>query len=365
MADAEIIRLDTRTRTGPTRPGARVKCRATTSSGRPCRNYATEGSDYCNVHTRAAHGSATPSASHPASSPPTPAPAEVSGPVETGDGSLGPATPSGIEDFVRRRLRGDYPIDDFGYDPELYREVLLPLTRPLYERYFRVKTLGVDRIPDTGPALIVGNHSGTIALDSVLVQYAVATEHPSRRIIRNIGADLVYQMPVIGPLARKGGAAVANEEDAEELLRRGELVGVYPEGFKGVGKGWRERYKLQRFGRGGFMETALRTRVPIIPVSIIGAEEAFPMIANAKWLARALGMPYFPITPTFPLLGPLGLLPLPSKWIIEFGSPIPMDDYPEDAAEDSMLVFDLADRVRDTIQQMIYSGLQKRKSVFL
>lgn len=363
MADAEIIRLDTRARTGPTRAGARVKCRATTSSGRPCRNYATDGGDYCNVHTRATGTPTTPSGSHPAVS--IPAPAEVTGPAETGDGSLDAATPSGIEDFVRRRLRGDYPIDDFGYDPELYREILLPLTRPLYERYFRVKTLGVDRIPDTGPALIVGNHSGTIALDSVLVQYAVATEHPSQRIIRNIGADLVYQMPVIGPLARKGGAAVANEEDAEELLRRGELVGVYPEGFKGVGKGWRERYKLQRFGRGGFMETALRTRVPIIPVSIIGAEEAFPMIANAKWLARALGMPYFPITPTFPLLGPLGLLPLPSKWIIEFGSPIPMDDYPDDAADDAMLVFDLADRVRDTIQQMIYSGLQKRKSVFV
>lgn len=269
-----------------------------------------------------------------------------------------------MEEFVRRRLSGNYEIDDFGLDEELYREVLLPITRPLYERYFRVRTLGVDRIPATGPALIVGNHSGTIALDAVMVQYAVATEHPSERIIRNIGADLVYELPVIGPLARKGGAAVASEEDARELLRRGELVGVFPEGFKGVGKGWRERYKLQRFGRGGFMETALRTRVPIIPVAIVGAEEAFPMIGNAKWLAKALGMPYFPITPTFPLLGPLGLLPLPSKWIIEFGPPIPMDDYPEDAADDAMLIFDLADRVRDTIQQMLYRNLQQRKGAF-
>jgi 1-acyl-sn-glycerol-3-phosphate acyltransferase len=262
-------------------------------------------------------------------------------------------------------MAGDYEIDDFGLDEELYREVLLPLTRPLYERYFRVRALGVDRIPDTGPALIVGNHSGTIALDAVMVQYAVATEHPAKRIIRNIGADLVYELPLIGPLARKGGAAVASEEDARELLARGELVGVFPEGFKGVGKGWRERYKLQRFGRGGFMETALRTRAPIIPVAVVGAEEAFPMIGNAKWLAKALGMPYFPITPTFPLLGPLGLLPLPSKWVIEFGPPIPMDDYPEDAADDAMLIFDLADRVRDTIQQMLYRNLQQRKGVFL
>ena len=352
MGDAEVIQLDSRARrSGPSRPGARVKCHATTSSGRPCRNLAVEGSDYCSVHSRSAPASST------------------SGPARVRSGSplLSEATTprSGVEEFVRRRLTGDYEIDDFGLDEELYREVLLPLTRPLYERFFRVRTLGIDRIPVDGPALVVGNHSGTIALDAVMVQYAVATEHPSNRIIRNIGADLVYELPVIGPLARKGGAAVASEEDARELLARGELVGVYPEGFKGVGKGWRERYKLQRFGRGGFMETALRTRVPIIPVAIVGAEEAFPMIGNAKWLAKALGMPYFPITPTFPLLGPLGLLPLPSKWIIEFGPPIPMDDYPEDAADDAMLVFDLADRVRDTIQQMLYRNLQQRKGVFL
>ncbi len=362
MADAEVIRIDARSRarTGPTRAGARVRCRATTSSGRPCRNYATDGSDYCGVHERVSRPAAQrTSAAHPAA-----APARVRRAAATPEEALEAALPEGFDEFLRRRLRGDYPVDDFGYDPELYREILLPLTRPLYERYFRVRTLGVDRIPDTGPALIVGNHSGTIALDAVMVQYAVATEHPNRRVIRNIGADLVYQLPLIGPLARKAGAAVATEEDAEELLRRGELVGVYPEGFKGVGKGWRERYKLQRFGRGGFMETALRTRVPIIPVSIVGAEEAFPMIANAKWLARGLGMPYFPITPTFPWLGPLGLLPLPSKWVIEFGPPIPMDDYPEDAAEDAMLVFDLADRVRDTIQQMIYGSLQKRQGTF-
>lgn len=363
MADAEVISIDARARsgrTGPTRAGARVRCRATTSSGRPCRNYATGASGYCGVHERTSDPAAqSASPAHPAA-----APARVRRAAATPEEAMGAALPEGIDEFLRRRLRGDYPVDDFGFDPELYREVLLPLTRPLYERYFRVRTLGVDRIPDTGPALIVGNHSGTIALDAVMVQYAVATEHPNQRVIRNIGADLVYQLPVIGPLARKGGAAVATEEDAEELLRRGELVGVYPEGFKGVGKGWRERYKLQRFGRGGFMETALRTRVPIIPVSIVGAEEAFPMIGNAKWVARALGMPYFPITPTFPWLGPLGLLPLPSKWMIEFGPPIPMDDYPDDAADDAMLVFDLADRVRDTIQQMIYGSLQKRKGIF-
>jgi 1-acyl-sn-glycerol-3-phosphate acyltransferase len=272
---------------------------------------------------------------------------------------------SSIDSFIRRRMAGDYPIDEFGYDEELSREILQPMTALLYERYFRVTTFGIDRIPAEGSALLVANHSGTLPLDAVMVQHAVATEHPQRRLVRNIGANLAFRSPFVGPLARKTGNAVACDEDATELLRRGELVGVFPEGFKGVGKGWGERYKLQRFGRGGFMETALRTRTPIIPIAIVGAEEAYPMIANVKGLAKLFGFPYFPITPLFPLLGPLGLMPLPSKWVIEFGEPLPMDEYPQDAAEDAMLVFDLADRVRDTIQQMLYKNLNRRKGAFL
>ncbi len=269
-----------------------------------------------------------------------------------------------VADYLRRRLGGDYPIDDFGFDPEL-RAVLANLADPLYRHYFRVRALGVNRIPEEGPALVVANHSGAIALDSLMVNHAVATEHPRHRIIRNMGADLVYRLPFVGPLARKTGNAVACDEDALELLRRGELVGVYPEGFKGVGKGWSERYRLQRFGRGGFIEIALKARVPIVPVAIVGAEEAYPMIANARPLARALGFPYFPVTPTFPWLGPLGLLPLPSKWIIEFGDPIPMDDYPRDAVEDPMLVFELADSIRDRIQQMLLRNLRLRGGAFI
>jgi 1-acyl-sn-glycerol-3-phosphate acyltransferase len=271
----------------------------------------------------------------------------------------------GLAAFVQRRMSGRYEVDDFGYDRELSREVLLPLAKPLYERYFRVRTLGMDRVPSDGPALVVANHSGTLPLDAVLLQYAIATEHPQERVLRNIGASLVWQMPIISHLARKSGNAVANEDDALELLRRGELVGVFPEGFKGVGKGWSERYKLQRFGRGGFIQVALRARVPIIPVAIVGAEETYPMIGDAKPLARALGFPYFPITPTFPLFGPLGALPLPSKWVIEFGDPIEMDNYSDDAHEDAMLVFDLADTIRDTIQQMLYRLLTLRGGTFL
>ena len=271
----------------------------------------------------------------------------------------------GLGEFLRRRLAGEYEVDEFGYDRELSRELLLPLAKPLYDRYFRVRTLGMNRIPDEGPALLVANHSGTVALDAVILQYAVATEHPQRRAVRNVAADLVFRLPFVGPLARKTGNVLAHDEDALQLIKRGELVGIFPEGYKGVGKGWSERYKLQRFGRGGFIETALRTKAPIIPVAIVGAEEAFPMIGNAKRLARAFGLPYFPITPTFPWLGPLGAVPFPSRWVIEFGEPIQMDEYPDDAADDKMLVFDLSDGIRDTIQQMLYKLLKFRGGTFL
>jgi 1-acyl-sn-glycerol-3-phosphate acyltransferase len=360
MGDAEIIRLDSARETsdGPSR-ARRTRCRATTSSGRPCRNYAAEGSDYCHIHEPASSQNRHPSGG-----------GSTSGTRPLGHNATrttrapAPERDTGFEGFVRRRLKGDYPIDDFGYDEELSRQVLLPLAKPLYDNYFRVQTLGIDRVPSTGAALMVGNHSGTVPLDAIMIQYAVATEHPQKRIVRNVAANLPFRMPFIGPLARKSGNAVACDEDAYELLRRGELVGVFPEGYKGVGKGWKERYKLQRFGRGGFIEIALRTRTPIIPIAVVGAEEAYPMIGNARLLAKALGYPYFPITPTWPLLGPLGALPLPSKWIIEFGDPVPMDDYPDDAAEDAMLVFDLADRVRDTIQQMLYRNLNLRRGAF-
>ena len=179
-----------------------------------------------------------------------------------------------------------------------------------------------------------------------------------------LGADLVFQLPFIGTMARRSGSTLAANTDAERLLRGGELVGVWPEGFKGVGKPFSERYKLQRFGRGGFVSAALRTGAPIIPCSIVGAEEIYPILGNLKTVARLVGAPYVPITPTFPLLGPLGLIPLPSKWIIEFGKPIRTDEYPAGAADDPMLVFDLADQVRESIQQALYRLLMQRRSVF-
>jgi 1-acyl-sn-glycerol-3-phosphate acyltransferase len=266
--------------------------------------------------------------------------------------------------FLRRRLTGDYTVDEFGFDEDFTESAYLPLLRPLYKSWFRVEVRGIENIPSSGGALVVANHSGTIALDSLMAQVAVHDEHPAHRHLRTLGADLVFQTPIIGKVARKSGSTLAANPDAERLLASGELAGVWPEGFKGVGKPFSERYKLQRFGRGGFVSAALRTGAPIVPCSIVGAEEIYPILGNLKTLARLVGAPYIPITPTFPLLGPLGLIPLPSKWIIEFGAPVDTAVLGPQAADDPMVVFDLTDQVRETIQQTLYALLMQRRSVF-
>ncbi len=261
--------------------------------------------------------------------------------------------------FLRRRLTGEYEVDEFGFDRELTDAVLHPMLRPLYRDWFRVRVRGIENLPEKGAALVVANHSGTIALDALMLALAVHDEHPEQRYLRLLGADLVFRIPFLSELARKHGSTLACNPDAERLLSAGELVGVFPEGFKGTGKLYKDRYRLQRFGRGGFVSAALHTRVPIIPVSIVGAEESYPMLGNFKPLARLLGTPYFPITPTFPWLGPLGLIPLPSKWYIEFGKPVPTEPL-ADLADDPLVIFNLADQVRETIQQALFQLLDIR-----
>jgi 1-acyl-sn-glycerol-3-phosphate acyltransferase len=267
-------------------------------------------------------------------------------------------------EFLRRRMTGDYEVDTFGFDEQLTDTVLLPLLRLLYKRWFRVEVHGIENVPAEGAALIVANHSGTVPLDSLMTEVAVHDEHPAHRHLRMLGADLVFQLPFTSDAARKSGTTLACTEDTERLLAAGELVGVWPEGYKGIGKPFSERYKLQRFGRGGFVAAAIRAKAPIVPCAIVGAEETYPMIANLGTVARMIGLPYVPITPTFPWLGPLGLVPLPSKWIIEFGDPIATDGHGDGAAEDAMLVFELTDRVRETIQQTLYASLVRRRSTF-
>jgi 1-acyl-sn-glycerol-3-phosphate acyltransferase len=264
--------------------------------------------------------------------------------------------------FLRRRVTGDYVVDEYGFDAELTQRFLLAALRPIAERWFRIEVRGIENIPERGGALVVSNHSGTIPVDGLMTM--VSIHDHTGRFLRPLGADLVFRLPFVSSLARKSGATLACTEDAERMLRDGELVGVWPEGFKGIGKPYSERYKLQRFGRGGFVSAAVRTGVPIVPLSVVGAEEIYPLVGNVPSLARMLGVPYLPITPFFPLLGPLGLIPLPSKWIMEFGEPIRTDEYDAGAADDPMLVFNVTDQVRETIQQTLYSLLMQRPSVF-
>lgn len=265
--------------------------------------------------------------------------------------------------FLRRRLAGEYEVDEFGFDPELTEGVFQPVLRALYREWFRTEIFGVEHVPLKSAGLVVGNHSGTVALDAMVLSAILYDEHPEHRHLRLLGADLVFRVPLLSELARKLGGTMACNPDAERLLGGGELVGVFPEGFKGVGKPYSQRYKLQRFGRGGFVSAALRTGAPIIPVAIVGAEETYPMLADVAPLARLLGLPYFPVTPTFPWLGPLGLVPLPSKWLIEFCPPIPTTQLTEHA-DDPLVVFNLADQVRETIQQALHRLLERRPDPF-
>ncbi|MEO6473361.1 MAG: lysophospholipid acyltransferase family protein [Aeromicrobium sp.] len=268
---------------------------------------------------------------------------------------------AGIIAALRKRISGNYEVDTFGFDPQI-TQIFTAAVEPIAEKWFRLEVRGVENIPVDGGALLVANHSGTVPIDGLITGYAV--KKYSGRDLRPLGADLVFSLPFVGQLARKVGATLACAEDAERLLTSGEIAGVWPEGFKGIGKPFAERYKLQRFGRGGFVSSAMRAQVPIVPVSIVGAEEIYPLVGNVPSLARLLGLPYLPITPFFPLLGPLGLIPLPSKWIIEFGEPIRTDAYPPEAAEDPMLLFNVTDQVRETIQQTLYKLLVDRGNAF-
>jgi 1-acyl-sn-glycerol-3-phosphate acyltransferase len=264
--------------------------------------------------------------------------------------------------FLRRRMTGDYEVDEYGFDPEVAERILLATLRPIAEKWFRVEVRGVENLPAEGGALVVSNHSGTLPMDGLMTMLSIHDQ--TGRFLRPLGADLVFRLPVVSSLARKGGATLACNEDAERMLAGGELVGVWPEGFKGIGKPFGDRYKLQRFGRGGFVAAALRTGVPIVPLSVVGAEEIYPLVGNLPSLARLLGVPYIPVTPFFPWLGPLGLVPLPSKWLLEFGEPIRTDEYDDGAADDPMLVFNVTDQVRETIQQSLYELLGRRDSVW-
>ena len=254
-------------------------------------------------------------------------------------------------------------VDEFGYDA-VYEDRMKSIFDFLYKKCWRIEAEGVTNIPDSGRALLVSNHSGAIPFDALMIKLAVRYNHPARRETRPLVENFSYYFPFIGNFLARTGSIRACQENAQRLLEKDEAIVVFPEGNKGPTKLFRERYRLQRFGRGGFVRLAIKTRTPIVPIAVVGAEEIYPVFARADFIGKRLGLPIFFITPTFPWFGPLGAIPLPSKWYIRVGEAIRCDEYPPESAEDEILVNQLSEKIRSLIQEMIYDMLKKRKSVW-
>jgi 1-acyl-sn-glycerol-3-phosphate acyltransferase len=266
--------------------------------------------------------------------------------------------------FIKRRMRGEYETDEWGFDPGFVQAVT-PFIEFMYDTYWRVETTGIENVPEEGRAMLVSNHSGVLPWDSVMIAAAVYKEHPSQRLVRNLFATWFVSLPFLSALFVKLGQTLANEDNGIRLLEQEQLIAVYPEGTKGVGKLFKDRYRLARFGRGGFVRMAIKTGAMMIPVSVVGAEEIYISIAKSQFIADLIKFPFFPISLRWPLLGPLAFIPFPTKWYIDFGEPIPTDHYENDSENNLALVSELSDQVRNIIQEMLYKRLSKRKSIFL
>ncbi len=258
----------------------------------------------------------------------------------------------------------NYAVDEFGFDAE-WTESFLPIFKALYRDYWRVETSGMENVPASGRVLLVANHAGVLPWDATMIKTALFVEHPHPRHARALVASLFMGMPFLGAFLRRTGQTVGHPDDTRRLLEQDQLVLVFPEGVRGTGKAYADRYRLRRFGRGGFVSTAIRAGAPIVPVSVVGSEEIYPMIADVPSLAKLMGLPYVPVTPFWPWLGPLGMIPLPSKWRIQFHEPVHVEVHPPEAADDQNLVMALSDQVRDTIQQGLYDNLKRRRGVFV
>jgi 1-acyl-sn-glycerol-3-phosphate acyltransferase len=263
-----------------------------------------------------------------------------------------------------RRRGADTGIDPFGYDPVFHRQVR-PILEFLYRRYFRVHTEGIEHLPASGPVLVVSNHSGGIPFDAAMLATAIELEHPQPRLLRFLYDRFAAEMPFVGTAYNRFGAVVASYANAETLLARGEAVGIFPEGIAGIGKGIGRRYRLQSF-RTGFVRLSLTRRVPIVPAVVVGAEEIYPVIGKLNpnaLLRELLNVPYVPVTPFFPLLGPLGAIPLPTRWLIRFAPPLhPYRDPVR--ASDRRAVHRLTETVRRQMQGLLHQLLAQRSSLF-
>jgi 1-acyl-sn-glycerol-3-phosphate acyltransferase len=256
-----------------------------------------------------------------------------------------------------------FGFDRFGAEREIAL-LFFVLLRWFHRSYFRVETRGAEHVPAEGRCLVVGNHSGTVPFDGGMLFADLVLNAPRPRLMRAVADTFIGHYPFVGLLLNRMGQVVGHRRNFEDLLADEQIVAVFPEGTRGVGKPFSRRYRLVRFNV-GFIEMALRCRTPIVPCSFVGAEEQQPMLYDVEFLARALRLPYFPITPTFPLLGPLGILPLPVKYHMAYGEPFRFhEEYPPEAAEDADVVRMLADKVQISVQEMIDIELERRKGVF-
>lgn len=279
----------------------------------------------------------------------------------------GALTPLAVRDLsaeIADRLRkvptrvNEFGFDDYGMELETVRRAVLPAAL-LYRYYFRVRTFGIHRLP-TGRVLLIANHAGQLPFDATMLGVATLLEAEPPRIARGMGEYWIPRLPFVNWLATRSGQLVGTPENCEQLLAAGECVMVFPEGVRGMNKTWDQRYRLQRFGT-GFMRLALATKTPIVPVGIVGSEEQQPGLANLRGLARLLGMPAFPITPTFPWLGPLGLLPLPVRYRIHFGEPLHFDG---DAGEEDAVIEEKVEQVRSAVGALLEHGRAEREAIF-
>jgi 1-acyl-sn-glycerol-3-phosphate acyltransferase len=254
-------------------------------------------------------------------------------------------------------------LDRFGMDPR-FAERLEPIVELFYASWWRVAVRDVAHVPAEGPALVVANHAGAAPWDAFVLRHALRREHAARRELRPLLDDRECALPLIGPAAIRYGAVRASVDAAERLLGTGQVIGVFPEGSSAAQKPWRERYRIQRFGRGGFAKVALRAGAPIVPCAIVGSEEASPGIARTGWLAERLGVPLLAANPSLRVAA-AALLPLPSRWTVRFGEPIATRDLGPEAANDPAAVNALAERVRARVQEMLDEGVAARSSVFL
>lgn len=254
-------------------------------------------------------------------------------------------------------------VDEFGMD-DASLDRSRRLLDFLMDRYWRTEVSGLDAIDSGGPNLFVANCSGLLPYDGLMLSHAVERWHPTRDRPRFLVADWLMTLPFAQPYLAQLGGVRACRENADRLLRTGHSVIAFPEGVKGAAKVFAERYRLKGFGRSGVIRAALENRAPLVPVGIVGAEEAQPILYKADLPARAIGLPFAPVTPTFPLLGPLGLLPLPTKWIIRVGEPIPLEDLGAGALDDESLLSRVIEELRERIQELVSEALERRASAW-